>query len=352
MAVKLKAIYYINQFYAGIGGEERADAGLTMFDGVRGPAIGVAKFWKDEMEVVKTIACGDNFVNTESNFPEIASAIRELVDQVKPDVFIAGPAFNAGRYGVGCARVCDYVRHELDVSSVTAMHPENPAVSMYVKNNLIVATPETAAGMSKILPRLAALALKLARGEKVGPAAVEGYIPTGHRYNELHEKTGAQRVVEMLLAKLGGQPVATEIPIRTFESAPAAPPIADLGSTLVALVTTGGLVPKGNPDGLRQAFSTTYGSYSIEQLEFIPSGDYESIHGGYDTTIVNDDPNRLAPLDELRSLAALGKIGGVWSRFLTTCGIGTNVVNGVSIGQRMAAELKSAGVGAVILTST
>ena len=68
--------------------------------------------------------------------------------------------------------------------------------------------------------------------------------------------------------------------------------------------------------------------------------------------MVNADPNRLLPLDALRQLEAEGAIGGVWDMFLATCGIGTNVGSSVSIGQRMAAQIKQAGVRAAILTST
>jgi len=352
LADKLRALCYINQFYAGIGGEDKADIGVSVFEGAKGPSMGMQGMWHHDMEVVATIACGDNFANTESTFPELAAALAEAVDKFKPHVFISGPAFNAGRYGVACARTADYVHSELGVPSVTGMYPENPAVPMFVRHNYIVATPETAAGMAKALPPLASLALKLAKGEPIGTALEEGYIPTGHRRNELHRLTAATRVVDMLMARLNNKPFVTEIPIRVFETTPAAPRVTDIADSVIALITTGGLVPQGNPDGLRQAFSTTYGSYSLAHLSSMPAGDYESIHGGYDTTMVNADPNRLVPLDALRQLEAESSVGGVWDVFLTACGIGTNVSSSVSIGRRMAAQIKQAGVRAAILTST
>lgn len=352
MADKLRALCYINQFYAGIGGEDKAGIGVNLFEGAKGPSIGMQAMWRQEMEVVATIACGDNFANTETSFPQLAAALTEAVVRFKPHVFISGPAFNAGRYGVACARTAEYASSKLGIPSVTAMHPENPAVPMFVKHNYIVATPETAAGMAKALPPLAALALKLAQGRPIGAALDEGYIPTGHRRNELHQLIGATRVVNTLMARLANAPFVTEIPIRTFETVPAAPRVTDLGNSVIALITTGGLVPQGNPDKLRQAFSTTYGSYSLAHLSAMTAGDYESIHGGYDTTMVNADPNRLVPLDALRQLEADGAVGGVWNMFLTTCGIGTNVSSSVSIGERMAAQIKQAGVRAAILTST
>lgn len=349
---KAKAVYYVNQFYAGIGGEDKAHTGLQVFKGARGPAIGLENLCEGKLQVVKTLACGDNYINDEKNFLNIAPKLKEEIAEADPDVFIAGPAFNAGRYGVACGRMVDFVRSELGIPAVTAMYYENPAVSMYVRENYILETPETAAGMKKVLPNLARFALKLAGGKEIGPARLEGYLPRGYRYNRWHEKTGAERTVELLLKKLRGEEYRTEIPLRNFEHVEPAPPLKDLKGARIALVTTGGLVPKGNPDNLKQAFSETYASYSIKGLSALDSSGYESIHGGFDTTVVNDDPNRLVPLDELRALAEEGAIGSIYEHYLVTAGIGTNVENSKKIGKEMAEELLSAGVHAVILTST
>lgn len=151
---KLRAVYYINQFYAGMGGEEMADTGLHILDEKKGPALGIEPMWNDEMEVVKVLVCGDNYINTDVKYEEILPTIKKEIEESKPDVFIAGPAFNAGRYGVACAKICDYVRRELGIPSVTGMWWENPAVGMFVKDNYIISTTETASGMRKSLPKL------------------------------------------------------------------------------------------------------------------------------------------------------------------------------------------------------
>lgn len=348
----LKAVHYINQFYAGLGGETMADVGFSVLDEKKGPAIGLEKLWNGEMEVVKIIVCGDNFINNDENFLAASAQIKALLQELKPDVFVAGPAFNAGRYGVACARVCDFVRRELGIPSVTAMWHENPAVAMYVKDNTIVSTTETAAGMSKSLPALAKLALKLAKREPILAARFEGYLPTGHRQNEYHELTGAQRVTAMLLNKLYNRPFTTEVPLRGFEVVQPAPKIADMKNATIALITTGGLVPVGNPDKLRQSFSVTYGKYDIEGVDELKKGVYESIHGGYDTTDASNDPHRLIPLDMLRALEKEGIIKGIYKYFLSTCGVGTNVESSKEIGRRMVADLKHSEISAAILTST
>ena len=304
----LRAVYYINQFYAGIGGEEKADVGLEVYDEKKGPAAGIEPMWKGEMEVVKVLMCGDNYINTDEKFQAILPRIKEEILAAKPDVFVAGPAFNAGRYGVACAKMCDYVKKELGIPSVTGMWWENPAVGMYVQDNYIISTTETASGMRKSLPKVAALALKLAKKEEIGPARVEGYLPTGHRYNEYNEKTGARRVTEILLDKLYNRPFQTEVPLRGFEQVPPTAKIDDMSDVTVALITTGGLVPVGNPDKIKQAFAISYGKYDMTGLDALKKGVYESIHGGYDTTDASNDPHRLVPLDAMRDLEAEGKI--------------------------------------------
>lgn len=348
----LKAVYYVNQFYAGIGGEDKADLGLTVYDEKKGPAIGIEGLWNGEMEVVKVLACGDNFINNDEKYASVLPEITRILQEVNPDVFIAGPAFNAGRYGVACAKLCDYVQKELNVPSVTAMYYENPAVEIYVRDNYIVETGETSASMRQALPTLARLALKLAKGEAIGPARFEGYLPRGYRYNEYHEKSGAKRAVEIVLKKLKGEKYVTEVPLRGLDQVAPASPIKNVKDAKGALITTGGLVPKGNPDRLRQAFSVTYGKYDISRLDSMPAGDYESIHGGYDTTHVNEDPNRLVPLDELRVLEREGELKAIHGEFFTTCGVGTNVESSKDIGQRIVADLRKAAVEFALLTST
>jgi len=348
----LKAVHYINQFYAGLGGEAMADVGLSVLSEKKGPAIGLEKLWNGEMEVAGVIVCGDNYINNEDNFQNVIPRIKEFIEKEKPDVFIAGPAFNAGRYGVACAKLCDCVKKELGIPSVTAMWHENPAVNMYVRDNYIVATSETAAGMSKSLPALAGLALKLARRDNIGPARAEGYLPTGHRYNEYNQRTGAERVVDMLLKKINNKPYTTEIPLRGFEVVPPAPKVEEIRNATIAMVTTGGLVPMGNPDKIKQAFAVTYGRYDIEGVASLEKGVYESIHGGYDTTFATEDPHRLIPLDELKSMEKEGAIGGIYRYFFSTCGVGTNIESSKAMGRKIADELKNAGVSAALLTST
>ena len=121
---KIKAVHYINQFYAGIGGEEFADHKPEIRDGIVGPGMAFAAAFGEKAEIIKTIVCGDSFFN--ENVEQAKKAILDMVREIAPDVFIAGPAFNAGRYGVACGTICDAVKQELNIPVITGMYEENP----------------------------------------------------------------------------------------------------------------------------------------------------------------------------------------------------------------------------------
>lgn len=57
--------------------------------------------FKDDAEIIATIICGDSYFN--ENLDTAKEEILKMVKELAPDVFVAGPAFNAGRYGVAPA---------------------------------------------------------------------------------------------------------------------------------------------------------------------------------------------------------------------------------------------------------
>ncbi len=58
-----KAILYINQFFAGIGGEDKADHEPEIREGLVGPAMALNAALNGA-EVTHTIICGDNFMGS------------------------------------------------------------------------------------------------------------------------------------------------------------------------------------------------------------------------------------------------------------------------------------------------
>lgn len=344
-----RVVHYINQFYAGIGGEEKADQTPFFKEELIGPGVGLAKELGEDAKIVGTVVCGDSYYgnNTDKAREECLKLIRDL----KPDILIAGPAFNAGRYGFACGDIASVAAAELKIPTLTGMYIENPGVELYSKKTYIVPCADSARGMGKNLKSMAALALKLLSGEPLGPARVEGYIHRGVRKNFIHEKNGAERAVEMLLKKLKGEEFRTEYEMPKFNKIPPAAPVKDIKKATIALVSSGGIVPIGNPDHIRVSSAESFGTYDISKLSDM-KGTYESIHGGYDRTFANEDPDVVVPLDVMRELEKEGAFAKVHPYFYATTGTGTAVAFAEKFGREIGAELKKAGVDAAILTST
>lgn len=345
----LRVVHYINQFFGGIGGEEKADAPLSERTEAVGPGRLLAVRLADQAEIVATLICGDNYLAEHE--AETLEAIRARLAELRPDVLVAGPAFNAGRYGMACGAICA-TAEALGIPAVTGLYPENPAVETYRAHVVLVPTGNSAASMAEAMGRVARLALKLARREPLGPAREEGYLPRGFRLNMLAAAPGAERAVTMLLAKLRGEPFETELRMERFEAVPPAPPVTDLSTALVALVTEAGLFPQGNPDRVESTQATRWGHYSLEGLDDLTEATHHAIHGGFDNHWVNADPDRVLPVDVMRALEREGTIGGLYGEYCATVGNGGSPEVMRRIGAEMAERLNAAGVSAVVLTST
>ncbi len=345
-----RVVLYINNFFAGVGGEEMAHIGVERRPGAHGPGIGLQKELGEDFEIISTLVCGDNYFGEHT-----AAATQELMAHIRadqPQLFIAGPAFNAGRYGFACGSIAKAVQDELGIPAVTAMYPENPGADAFRKFLYIVETKNSAADMRNALPKLAALGKKLAKGELVGKPAEEGYLERGIRVNYFHEQRGSERAVEMLVQKMRGENPPSEYPLPVIDRVEPAAPVPDISKIKVAVVTSGGIVPTGNPDRIESSSATKYGKYSIAGMDHMDKADFLSIHGGYDRTFILEDPDLVVPLDVLRELEAEGVIGELADYFITTTGTGTSTGNAKKFGEDFAPKLKADGVGAVILTST
>jgi glycine reductase len=79
---------------------------------------------------------------------------------------------------------------------------------------------------------------------------------------------------------------------------------------------------------------------------------WETVHGGYDTSVANLDPDRIVPLDAVRGLVTDGRVGALHETLYTTTGNSTPVATAAKFGQEIAQRLRDAGVQAVILTGT
>lgn len=344
-----KVLYYVNQFFGQVGGEDKAGMAPVIKDEKVGPALGFDQLMGEDAEVVGTIICGDNFFN--ENNEEAVKFIIDAVSEKNPDLVVAGPAFNAGRYGMACAGVAKIVADELKIPVITGMYEENPGLETSRAKAIVVETTDSAAGMKKALATMSDLARKMLKGEKLGYPEDEGYFAQGKRLTVFSDKRGSERAVEMLLARFKGEEFKSELPMPVFDRVAPAAAIKDLSKAKIALVTSGGIVPNGNPDRIQSASAQKWGKYNIAGKDSL-EGEFYTIHGGYDPVYANELPDRVAPLDMMRKFQKEGLIGEVYEYFYTTTGTGTSVGNSITFGSEIGKELKEAGVDAAILTST
>lgn len=350
MDKKIRVVHYLNQFFAQIGGEEKADVAPGVKAGPVGPGRALQQALGENGEVVATIFCGDNYFAEHQE-----QAIDELcrrTGECKPDLLIAGPAFESGRYGIACGAVCQAAQQQHSIAVVAGMDEDNVGASLYRKNIYIVNSGSTIARMVPALQSMAVLGMKLARGESLGKPEDEGYLPRGIKRNEFAAKPPAERAVDMLLAKLRGEPFKSEIAPPQFAAGKPAAPLQDLKSAVIALVTDGGLVPEGNPDKIEPGRPTRFTTIPITGVDSLDADKFDAVHSGYDTAFANRDPNRLVPLDTMRELEREGVIGKVHEVIHSTGGAHAAVDNATLIGRQIAVQLKTAGVTGVILTST
>ena len=349
MNKNIRVVHYLNQFFAQIGGEEKADVGPEIRTGIIGPGRALQQALGENGEVVATIFCGDNYF-AEHQDAVIADLCRRVVEY-KPDLLIAGPAFESGRYGMACGALCAAMQQR-GIAAVTGMDADNVGAELYRKSIFIVDSGMSIARMAPTLQKMAELGLKLVRSEPIGKPSDEGFLARGVKRNEFATKPPAERAVDMLLAKLQGREFQSEIASPKFAGSKPAAPLRDLKSSVIALVTDGGLVPEGNPDNIEPGRPTRFTTIPIAGVNSLDADKYDAVHSGYDTAFANRDPNRLVPLDTVRELERDGVIGKVHEYVHSTGGAHAAVENATRIGQEIAQRLKASGVTGVILTST
>jgi glycine reductase len=345
----LRVVHYVNQFFGGLGGEERADTAVQVREGPVGPGRAIEQLLKGQGTVVATLIAGDDHVAERE--AEAGQVIDTALVAHAPDLVLAGPAFDSGRYGLGCALACR-VAQARGIPALTAMYPENAAIITHRRELYAVPTGLDVVEMPKILARMVALGLKLGRGETLGSAADEGYIPRGIRRLVVKDKVGYERALDLLLARVAGRPYASEIQVQQYERVTPAAALRDLSRVTIGIVVSTGVVPRGNPDRVPGARALAAGRYSIDGLDTLDVADWESAHGGFNTRILNTkSPNYALPLPALRHFQAEGVIGGVYPFFYSTVGNQTAVGPAREIGRRVAREFRDAGVAAALQVS-
>ncbi len=344
----MRILYYINQFFAQIGGEDMADHPLEVRKELVGPATAMAGMLDAGNEIVATVVCGDNYAV--GNEERLTEEITKLLKDEKIDLVIAGPAFNAGRYGMACGMVCK-IAFQNDIPAVSGMYEENPGLEIYRKYGFTFKTANNAGGMRKALPTMAAFVNKLASGADVYDYEAEGYFKRGIRRYFFTEKTGAVRAVDMALAKVKGEEFKTELEMPNFTRVPVAPAIDDLKSAKIALVTTCGPVPVGNPDRIEAHTCSKWCTYTMEEFGGVEMPKTDIAHGGYSPINATNNGNRVMPVDALVSLENEGYIGEFYKDIFVTVGNSMPVDRAEEFGRGIADAMKRAGIQGALMTS-
>lgn len=356
MSKKVRVMYYLNQFFAGMGGEDKAGVPLKSLEGVVGPGRRFQALIGDSAEIVITVYCGDNYFNEHRD--EVLASILKIAQDNNVKMVVAGPSFAAGRYGFACVEVCHAMSISLGLYGLTGLSVENPALAQYKQykdmNVFAFPTSEDVTGMEEALSRMASFVSKLATGSAIGPASDEGYIPRGIRHHTVVSKSGAERAIDMLLDKIASRPFTTEIiPSKAFfEEFSAAPPITNLKKAHLALAATVGVHSEGNPYGFKAFHNTQWQKYPIGNLDSMKDARWAVVHGGLFHTFMVDNANYGVPLDVCREMEREGVFAKLNPNFYSTTGNCAEVAAMKAIGREMALDMKSEGVDGVILVST
>lgn len=345
-----KIIMYINQFFGSIGGEDQADFEPVILEGPKGPGLAVLDNLEN-CEITHTIICGDNFMT--SHREEALERIDKYIENLEFDLFLAGPAFQSGRYGMSCGEICKHVTEKYHVQAVTCMHEENPGVDSFAKTPdvYVMRGNKSSVKMRKDTSAMAKMAAKILEGKEILCAEEDGYFSHGIRKDVACEKAPTDRAVAMMIAKLSGQPYKTEFPIEQVDTVAPAKAV-DASKAKIAIVTTGSLVPVGNPDRIPSGTASVWKRYDISKLEALKKNEFYSVHGGFSTNNVNEDPEVQVPLSMMKAAEKDGIIGKLDDYMYVTTGNLTILKEAKRMGEEILNQLHKDGIQGAILVST
>ncbi|RSL30139.1 glycine/betaine/sarcosine/D-proline family reductase selenoprotein B [Salibacterium salarium] len=344
---QIRVVHYLNQFFGGIGGEDQAHIAPTVKLGAVGPGRLLEQSTKKEIQVAATIICGDNYF---SENPSAPSDILEMIKELKPDAVVAGPAFAAGRYGEACTAVCKEVKENLNIPVITGLAADSPSLGRFRRTLDIAKTASSAVDMKNSMPHMGTILMKKLKEEELSKEEIEWLYTKGLKKNVLLNTTASQRAVDMVLAKHKKQKWETEVPMIVHESVSPAMPVYE-DKFRIGLITDGGLVSKGNPEGMTSVRSTKWCSINVDKWDELTEKDVDVNHNGYDSRYVKENPNRLVPLDIAKEMERSGEIK-LHPYIYSTAGVATAIENAERFGKEIAEELKQNSVQAAILTST
>ena len=83
----MRVVHYLNQFFAGLGGEAYANLEPRMLDGPQGPGRALAALGLD---IDLTLVCGDDYFSQHED--SALTVLLGWIEERRPDALICGPS--------------------------------------------------------------------------------------------------------------------------------------------------------------------------------------------------------------------------------------------------------------------
>ena len=151
----IRVVHYLNQVYAGIGRDEKADLPAEVREQPIGPARLLNYLMGDRGNVVSTIVCGDGYFQQRRD--EVLALLETVLRESQADLMVAGPGFDLESYGLACGAVCIAAR-DMGVPALTAMTTSSPAALAYEGHLRIIPTGPAPGDMMEVVSKMCLIA--------------------------------------------------------------------------------------------------------------------------------------------------------------------------------------------------
>lgn len=162
----MKIVMIFDQIQSGLGTKDDTMVPLTGKKDPIGPAVMMEPFLKEvDGHVIACLCCGNGTYLADPD--EVSRKLCAMVNKLKPDVVICGPAFNFTDYAAMCARVANDINAATEAKAFAAMSVENDGtIAAYKDKVAIVKTPKKGGlGLNDALKNMCVFAKALADGK-------------------------------------------------------------------------------------------------------------------------------------------------------------------------------------------
>ena len=112
----IKVLHYLNQFFAGIGGEDKAGQEVLFLPHAVGIGTAIEASLKERGIEYATLVCGDNYFHEQEE--KALQAMRAAIDPFQPDIFHCRPSLQ-------CRPLRHRLRQSLQLGARQLAHPRD-----------------------------------------------------------------------------------------------------------------------------------------------------------------------------------------------------------------------------------